>query len=842
MKTTRSRQRILLVDGDRTRRQEMAELLQGVYHVVSALDGEMALEILKTQQDFSAILLQCSLFEISGFDVMSRLHTSRTLTTIPVVAMGEPEDELKALSLGAAIFVTMPKDPHLICYQVRNLVMMLQSDRDSDQLTGVLQWEPFLSATRDLLDEAEPGSTYVMVFLNVDRFKVFNDLFGRPAGDQLLRNLAARLILLKGVCTVGRVGGDRFALCCRKEELDLARLRRMGGELMRRLRLKYELRICFGIYEIDDVTLTVGEMCDRAQIAQDVLAVRRGQTVAYYDETLRQDLLWEQSVATQMDEALLQGQFEVYLQPVYSLARNAPISAEALVRWNHPEMGTIPPGRFIPIFERNGMIPRLDAYVWERVFQYLAELRDLGYPELSISANMSRLDIYSSDVCAHLAGLAKKYGVSPSVFRVEVTESAYLHDPQQLLDTTRRFNEAGFAVMMDDFGSGYSSLNMLMDMPVSTLKIDMGFIRAVGSDERTNCVVSSIVRMAKWLEMSVVAEGVETQVQIDYLRSIGCDRVQGYYFSKPVPKAEFLRQLTACGGPMVKKQPEVVQRSANADALWDAVTQFNKAIDGQLGALALYELAGDVLEILNVNDAYYTLMETTPAALSQSSQVATAWLGAEDQERLFKALCQAAETGQRQELLVSRYISSHQIKSLLTSIFYMGQRENRKLYMMTFLDVQNLDCATSVESRTAAPLLRVDNREDGRQAILIVEDSQVNRLVLGKMLSQDYQILEATNGKEGLDILRSRPDVQAVLLDIIMPIMDGYEFLRSKGADPQLRDIPALVLSQAENQSSEIRARELGAVGFVRKPYDTVVLRQLLRQLIGNPPEDGESR
>lgn len=839
MKDARCKRKILLVDGDGERRQRTAKVLQSVFCVTLALDGEMAVDVLRTHQDFAAILLQCRLFDFSGFDLMSYLHTNRALLSIPVIAIGAEEDELKALCLGAAAFIEQTKDPHIVSCQVQNLVGLFWRDRDRDALTGALQWEPFLKKTRDILGGAEQDKRpqqWAMAFLNVDRFKVFNDLFGRSVGDQLLRNLTARLMNMKGVICVGRVGGDRFVLLCRMEELDMARFNRLSPELMRRLHLKYGLHICCGIYEIDDLTLPVGEICDRAQIAQETISGRNDQNVALYDEELRRSLRWEQEVASQMYEALEQGQFQVYLQPIFSLSSNAPVSAEALVRWNHPERGLIPPGRFVPVLEKNGFITRLDQYVWERVFQYLAEFKAAGYPDLTISANMSRLDIYNADVCSLLTGLAKKYGINPAAFHIEVTESAYMDDSRQMLDLTRQLNAEGFAVLIDDFGSGYSSLNMLMNMTVSTLKLDMDFVRGVGSDERTNCVVNSIVRMAKWLEMGVVAEGAETQTHVDYLRSIGCDRVQGYYFSRPVPKSDFMGLLERYRGTTCRERPRVFDKTADTGAVWGAVTAYDRMMRGRMDAAALFEQFGDTVEILSVNDAYYKLMESSPELLLRSGQLITAWLEEKDRPAFLAALRAAADTGERQEMVVRRYMDSDRIKNLMVSICYMGRKDSRKLFLTLFRDISKLKLTMPPEispPEDAAPAAR--RQPIGCRScrkLLIVEDNQVNRLVLERMLSEQYEILEAANGKAGLDLLRGGEDIGVVLLDIIMPIMDGYEFLRKKAQDPNLRNIPVLVLSQAENRDSEEKARRLGASGFVRKPYDPEDLRKTLESLV----------
>ena len=351
MKEARENQRdVLLVDGDAARRRQTGEALQSVYHVTAALDGEMAVELLHGRQDFAAVVVQCRLYDFSGFDLIRYLHTNRALSAIPIVAIGEPEDEMKALSLGAAGFVRSPGDPRLICCQVQNLVNLIWSDRERDVLTGALLLDPFLKQAQQKLEESAKGGRsprWAVAFLNVSRFKTFNDLFGRAAGDQLLRNLAARLMQGRGVEFVGRTGADRFFVLCRRDELDLNAVEQLGGELMRRLHLKYGLRVCCGVYEVEDASLPIREICDRAQLAEKKASGRSDHSVAFYDEQLRRDLRWEQSVSAQMYDALESGQFQVYLQPIFSLSSNRPVSAEALVRWI-PEPGRmVSPGRFM---------------------------------------------------------------------------------------------------------------------------------------------------------------------------------------------------------------------------------------------------------------------------------------------------------------------------------------------------------------------------------------------------------------------------------------------------------------------------------------------------------------
>jgi CheY-like chemotaxis protein len=448
---------------------------------------------------------------------------------------------------------------------------------------------------------------------------------------------------------------------------------------------------------------------------------------------------------------------------------------------------------------------------------------------------MSRIDFYDSTVCDSIVAMAEKYSVSPSLFRIEVTESAYMDNPDQLLDTIRQFNAAGFRVLMDDFGSGYSSLNMLMKIPVSTLKIDMGFIGDVGASERSNSIMNSVIRMAKWLEMTVIAEGVETQEQLDYLRSVGCDRVQGYYYSRPLPIEEFKGAVFSFPRDRIQ-EPKRTFDKLDLSAVWRTVNDENRTVGGILGAVGFYELAGDRVELVCVNDEYYKIMETTPGELFHDTKNALAWIQENDRDAFLDALRRAGETCVCQSVILNRYISSTTIKRLYLSVGRIGVKDTRTLFAISIRDISALRELDMAERLPSRKLLPAPPEDDGRPRVLIVEDNQVNRIVLCKMLSQEYAVVEASNGKEALSVLEHTPGVSAILLDIIMPIMDGYEFLENRLRDKALRKIPVLVLSQAEGRTDELRARELGAADFVRKPYEPEVVRGLLKKLIAPKP------
>lgn len=412
-----------------------------------------------------------------------------------------------------------------------------------DGLTGVLSREAFMRAARRFIDD-RPNEKMVLVTTDIDRFKVINDLFGARAGDSVLMrvgSLLSREAFGRGIC--GRLSGDVFAFCLREEDFDLEAMLQSQRFLSENIGLDYNLVLHNGIYPVLEPGIDVSRMCDRANLAR--MAVKGDYTrrYAYYDEDMRHSILAEQNILNDMQRALSDGAFVLYLQPVYSLNFNKTVSAEALVRWNHPDKGVIEPGHFIPLFERNRFITNLDHYMWELTCRYIADRRERGLPHIPISVNVSRVNLFQSDLVMDLTALLDKYRLTPSMLRLEITESAYMDDPSQLIAASENLRKAGFKIIVDDFGSGYSSLNMLKDIPLDMLKLDMKFISGIGPSSRAASVLFGVIRIAQSLGMMTVAEGVETKFQVDFLRSLGCDNIQGYYYAKPLPVKEFERFL-----------------------------------------------------------------------------------------------------------------------------------------------------------------------------------------------------------------------------------------------------------------------------------------------------------
>lgn len=552
---------ILIVDDSRTNRAVLRGIFKKKYGLLEAKDGQEAVHILAEKKDISLILLDINMPRMNGFELLEYLQKDAGLAEIPVVInteLGDEEYEIKALKLGAMDFISKPYNPEIVLHRVQNVMAKLQLEHrrteqemqvklieelryhvERDLLTGIYNRETFCKRTVTLLQENK-DQEYTLMQWDIERFKVINDLFGTEIGDKVLIGIAKALsLLIKGIGTYARMKGDNFVCCVPKEKMDAMQILDKFEETFKELNLNYNIAIYVGIYPIRDITVPIDQMCDRANLALHTIKGNYVKRYAVYDNKLRESMLEEQHIVSEMQVALEQDQFCIYLQPIYNIKEGIPVSAEALVRWKHPVKGMIMPGIFIPLFERNGFITQLDSYVWEETCKYLRKRKLEGRKQIPISVNVSRMNLYNPNFSAKILDLVNKYGLDSSMLKLEVTESAYIDNPRQLLETMGELQKNGFKILTDDFGSGYSSLNMLKDVPADVLKIDMKFIDDLEHSSRAGNIITSVVRMAKWLDMSVVAEGVETKLQFEFLRSIDCDDVQGYYFSKPLPISEF---------------------------------------------------------------------------------------------------------------------------------------------------------------------------------------------------------------------------------------------------------------------------------------------------------------
>ena len=546
------RKKILVVEDNALNREMLCAILAEQYDTLEAENGQQALEVLsRAAADIALILLDVMMPVMDGYTFLEHLRGGGSLSTIPVIVttQGDTEqDEITALAHGATDFVSKPYRPQVILHRAASLIQLhetaaMVNQLRYDSLTGLYSKEFFYRQVRERLDE-HPETEYTLICSNIENFKLYNDVYGTASGDRLLQQTADRLrrsVGGQGIC--GRYSADRFLCLQERTREALDREQFFGQESAFAPEATHNIVMKWGVYPITDRTVPVEQMCDRALLAADSIKGQYNRHYCIYDDTMRSRLLREQTLTGAMEAALREEQFQVYLQPKYSLRGDRMAGAEALVRWIHPQWGFMNPGEFIPLFEKNGFITKMDLYVWEHVCALLQGWQQAGLPMVPVSVNVSRADVYQADLVQTLTGLTRQYGIAPLWLHLEITESAYTEAPDRLLNTVRALRERGFVVEMDDFGSGYSSLNMLTEMTLDILKLDMKFVRNETAKPVYESILPNIMELAHRKKLSVVAEGTETRDQVDRLRAAGCDYAQGYFFAKPMPAAEFTALL-----------------------------------------------------------------------------------------------------------------------------------------------------------------------------------------------------------------------------------------------------------------------------------------------------------
>ena len=543
------RKQVLIVEDNALNREILCEILSTQYRVLQAENGQEALDLLQAHgDDVALILLDVMMPVMDGYAFLDRIRTDHVLSRIPVIVTTQSdseEDEIIALSHGATDYVPKPYRPRAILHRAASLIKLRETSAMVDQfmrdsLTGLYSREYFFTKVRDTLAE-HPDTQYTLVCSNIENFKLFNDIYGTAEGDRLLREGAdITRKMLGNAGFAGRFAADRF-LCLVRREVEILDREHFGHFSFEISPLMRSVVMRWGIYEITDRSVPIEQMCDRAMLAANSIKGQYNRHFATYDDELRSKLLREQAITHSMESALAEGQFAVYLQPKYSLTGECLAGAEALVRWVHPTLGFLSPGEFIPLFEKNGFISRLDQYVWEQVCALLRSWQDRGLPPLPVSVNISRADVLRMDLTATLRELITTYGIDPACLHLEITESSYAESSGPIISAVDELRALGFVVEMDDFGSGYSSLNTLSRMRLDVLKLDMRFIQSEIAKPAGQSLLGDIVTMAHRLSLSVVAEGIETREQVLRLQAIGCDYAQGYYFSRPLPVDEFER-------------------------------------------------------------------------------------------------------------------------------------------------------------------------------------------------------------------------------------------------------------------------------------------------------------
>lgn len=555
-----------------------------------------------------------------------------------------------------------------ICTSPEKEIMITLTDTGNaaasctDELTGLLTRSAFCHSIRPVIEanvvKSENGG-YAMIYFDIIKFKAINEGFGIERGDALLVHIADTLKKTLGenggmAC---RIGSDRFAVFV---DTDFISPESLLDQLSRSLScsgLPIEITFNAGIYITRPEHLSPIAMIDRAIIAQSAIKGSYNFRYEYYTENLRKDMLSEQEIVGMMAAALTEKQFIVNYQPQYNHSTGMLIGAEALARWKHPERGLISPGIFIPIFEKNGFITNLDLYIFEEVCIFLRNCIDNKRALVPISTNFSRYDIFYPGFVEKLEEIRSKYDVPVKYIRVELTESSIIGGSQRTNEVVRRLHECGYVVEMDDFGSGYSSLNVLKDIELDMIKLDMRFLSSGSENNKGGTIISSVVRMAKWLSMPVIAEGVETVQQADFLRSIGCDYIQGYLYSKPLPEANYVALISGSSIGSAVPQLKLIE-TLNACDFWNPASLETLIFSNYVGGAAIFDYHDGKVEILRVNQKYLAeiCMNLSEKDLIESDPLAV--FDEENKNIYLTMLDRAIETAAEQECETWRTLSS----------------------------------------------------------------------------------------------------------------------------------------------------------------------------------------
>jgi len=527
--------------------------------------------------------------------------------------------------------------------------------RFRDLLTGHLNFDGFKYCAAKLIKE-NPQKQYALWYLDVRRFTYINNTFGYETGDKVLQYWSDAISNnVRPGETFCRISADTFAfLCCFKDFADLHdRFEWMNKEFGNHPTLKQKRimpELAAGIYlleEADREEPDINSMLDMANIAHKSVKKLSGKRMAIYDELIKERQFRELVINQNLEAGLENNEFYIVLQPQYNYRKSEIIGAEALVRWEHPTLGFVPPSEFIPLLEQAGLVEKLDSYVWEeacKLLRYLLENKD-SLSVVPISVNISRTDICLPDIVETLSSLVKKYDVSPAMLKLEITESAYIDDSTKLISVVDELRNRGFTVQMDDFGTGYSSLTVLKEVSVDVLKLDMRFL-VTGNDKdgRGGNILSSIVRMAHWINLPVLAEGVETKEEAEHLKSIGCEMMQGYYFSRPIPVKEFKNLLkNAKTGEALKRLSK--DDSLNTAEFLSTTTATSFLFNNCVGGACLLELYGNDFEALAFNDEFAEVVGVSRETCEQNRLHMMALCNEEDRAGVIASFYEAIEKG-----------------------------------------------------------------------------------------------------------------------------------------------------------------------------------------------------
>lgn len=834
---------ILLICDQETELHMLKDMLGDEYKLLDTGSAQTALDLMhQYARQIDAVILDLSISDgLNGHEMLKSWQKDEEISTIPVIAVSWIKDtgnESDSLKMGVWDFISLSCDPELVRFRVNNVIERRELQKlkqahyrqGHDELTGIYNQSKFLRKTREMLRRF-PKQPFAFIHMDINRFHLVNQFYGIREADSLLKYIAGLLVILSENIehfTYSRYLADVFCFCMPYEgKGKLIQLIEQMREDINRYEIDHVLIPVFGIYIISEDVKNINSISDFANLASKQCKGNYIHNYAFYDAAMSDEIVHEQHIINMMKTALLEEQFVLYIQPKYDLHSNRIDGGEVLVRWKHPEKGMMNPRDFIPLFEKNGFIMELDYYMWEQSCRIIRRWLDEGKKPFPISVNISRISLFNPKLAQIIIDLVNKYKVPTQLLHLELTESACTDNTQDIKNTMATLKDYGFCILMDDFGSGYSSLSTLKEIPVDILKIDMQFLSGKDMTIRGKNILTAVVRMAKWLNMSVIVEGVEKESQVAFLKSIGCEFVQGFYFAKPMPVEEYER--FAFGG--LEFQKELKGRlEKNTDILLDESSEMDLIFSNMLQAVALYEyIPGEgTIDRTRVNDSYHDLMgDNDPAHMRKGVQNTVDAECRREVIQAFEAVSRSHDVAQCEFHRTNEDGSLQWIEMKLKYINTVGNR------IVIFATMSNITDQKEIERELHKYRKAIIASENKVETILIVDDIKMNRQILRNMFESEYNILEAADGREALDIVyKNIKHIDLILLDVMMPVMDGREFLKKKSEDLSIVDIPVVVITSDDSPQQQINALSLGVNDYVVKPFiPEVVIRRVCNVL-----------
>ncbi len=563
---------------------------------------------------------------------------------------------------------------------------------NSNNLSDYYYNHSFMERLRKRLPEILPN-TYCIVAIDIEHFRLFNKLYGRSSGDEVIRYIYTCLkqsaLEYDGIDAY--LGGDNFVAFLPDDDEVLNNIRQKIIKKFSEWNNTSAFFPLFGVYTIKDTSVLPELMYDHAMLALSHAEEDYKWHICRYTMEMESCLEEEVYLLAAIEEGLEKGEFTFFAQPQCNIATGQIVGAEALVRWQKPDGEVLLPGGFIPVLEKNKMIDRLDRYVWEKVCQWLKGWIDQGYSPVPISINVSRIDIYAMDVPKYIFSLLEKYQIPEHLIKIEITESAYTENNNRISHAVNTFRNRGLVVMMDDFGCGYSSLNMLKNIPVDVLKLDMRFLQFKEEERQKSAnILESIVNMAGLLHLPIVVEGVENESQEKFVQKLGCRYIQGFYYYKPLPIKKFeellrdKRQIDTQG--LVYKQVEPMHIREFIDTNFVSDSMLNNV----LGPVVFFEVLGGDIKITRVNEQYFRMLGEQH--FEEDIQKEFLKRIPEEERCVFHRMIEKAFENPvlGADGMIHLLCEGEQKMSVYTKVFYLREREGYRQYYCSLLDISRV--------------------------------------------------------------------------------------------------------------------------------------------------------